>query len=203
MYLVSLTEDCDEDVVVREIMGRRGAALLSVVVDLAADLDTDRYSRLVRRIKCLCDAMIVARVSLDASRQQVEKAFSAGFHALILAADKLPAKLDNAVTQAAAQMFPSGAVFLSLEYPVAQEKLAQVVAAGLVPLCDAPWKVVQPLLAGQGLDDKWLYFLGFYRKGAGLGMKDKIVKKVLLETANLKHSLRVSQVEESYQSSSL
>jgi hypothetical protein len=183
-------------------MSLAGPSPGSIVVNLPEDANTKQYGCLVQKIKSLSDVMVVAKMPAIASRQLVEKALTAGFHALIFTAGEAGdvAAMPGAVP--ATNIFAPGAVFLSFDGPIEEEGLREIISRGLVPLCSASDDRVDSLLAQYGMDGKWLYFLGYYRAGP-LGMRDRVRKKYLLEMANLKHKLRVSQADESYQSSSL
>jgi hypothetical protein len=204
LLLANLKLGFDAETAVRELMAQSGSALLSIVVGLHDEEETEKYRRFVQNIKTLSDAVIVAKLPLLSPVRLVQKAFLAGFHGVIFTIDgTVPDSLDLSAVVFAVRNFAPGSIFLSFDGTSSEGELKSFISQGLVPLCDADWEQVDAMLAKQGMDRKWLYFLGFYPTESDFSLKDKIMKKYLLELTNLKHTLRVSKVEESYQSSSL
>lgn len=204
MRLAKLDPGTDAKTAVREILALAGAALPSIAVGMHEEVEMDTYRSFVQEIKELSDTLIVAILPLLSPLRLVEKAFLAGFHGLIFTAASAESSVAHlpAVTFAI-RTFAAGAVFIRIDATCSEDELKGYVAQGLVPLCDEARERVDVLMAEQGLDRKWLYFLGFYHTNSNVGLRNRMMKKYVLELANLKYTLRVSKVEESYQSSSL
>lgn len=176
----------------------------ALVLDLRETGNELEFARFIKTVKTRTDLILVGRTAWDSTRQHIEKLFSLGFHSVIFQVGAFSESLLQCPEIVLARsLYAPGSVFLEFQSALDRETALRVVAAGIVPLCGLPQLELEEMLSARGLEARWLRYLGYYPPPEKISLKDKLVKKYLLELANLRHALRVQQVSDSYDSSSL